>query len=198
MTGCGARRKPRTARRPQRQRGATLIIALMMLLVLAMLAIQAFKSSTTNQRIVANTQARSEALAAVQAAIELTISSSQFTRTPAEVAAVPILIDIDGDGAHKYTVSLSPTPVCYRKKVIPTSALDLAAPAFKDRHCVGPTQREFGTDSDQAVQNSDSICASTDWNVRAVVTDAATKASVAINQGVTVRVLTTDADNNCL
>ena len=171
-----------------------------MLVVLAMLAVMAFKSSTTNQRIVANTQARAEALAAVQAAIELTISSSQFTRTPAEVAAHPILIAIDGDGdsAHKYSVTLSPPPVCYRKKVIPTSALDLAAPAFKDRNCLGPTQREFGTDSDQAVQNSDSICATTDWNVRAVVLDAATKASVAINQGVTVRVLTTDADNNCL
>ena len=196
MMHCVVRPMPGTSRR--RQCGATLVIALIMLMVLALLAIQAFNSSLTNQRIVANTQARAQALAAVQAAIEVTISSSQFSRTPAEVAAIPILIDIDGDGVHKYTVMLSPAPACYRKKVIPVSALDLTAPAFKDRNCLGSSQRDFGTDSDQVGANPDSICANTDWNVRAMVTDAATQASVAIDQGVSVRVLTPDADNNCL
>ena len=179
------------------QRGATLVVALIMLMALSLLAVQAFRSSTTNQRIVGNTQVRQEALAAVQAAIEATISSAQFTKTPAAVAAVPILIDIDGDGVPEYTVSLTPAPVCYRKTVIPTSALDLAAPAFKDRNCLGPTQQEFGIDSDPLATHNDSICANTDWNVRAVVTDAATRTSVAINQGVTVRVLITDAENSC-
>lgn len=169
-----------------------------MLGALSLLAVQAFKSSTTNLRIVGNTQARQEALAAVQMAIEATISSSQFTKTPAAVAAHPTLVDIDGDGVADYTVTLSPAPTCYRKKVVPSSALDLAAPAFKDLNCLGPTQVDFGTDSDTSTGSStDSICANTDWNVRAVVVDAATKVSVAINQGVTVRVLTTDADNNC-
>ena len=179
------------------QRGATLVVALIMLMALSLLAVQAFRSSTTNQRIVGNTQVRQEALAAVQAAIEATISSAQFTKTPADVAAVPILIDIDGDGVAEYTVSLTPAPVCYRKTVIPTSALDLAAPTFKDRNCLGPTQQEFGTDSDPLATHNDSICANTDWNVRAVVTDAASRTSVAINQGVTVRVLITDAENSC-
>ena len=188
----------RSGTRRARQRGATLIIALIMLGALSLLAVQAFKSSTTNLRIVGNTQARQEALAAVQMAIEATISSSQFTKTPAAVAAHPTLVDIDGDGVADYTVTLSPAPTCYRKKVVPSSALDLAAPAFKDRNCLGPTQVDFGTDSDTSTGSStDSICANTDWNVRAVVIDAATKVSVAVNQGVTVRVLTTDADNNC-
>ena len=184
-------------RRSTRQRGASLVIALIMLVALSLLAAQAFRSSTTNQRIVGNTQARQEALAAVQAAIEATISSAQFTKTPIEVAAVPIHVDIDGDGVPDYTVNLTPAPVCYRKSTVPTSALDLAPPAFKDRNCLGPTQQEFGTDSDPLATHIDSICANTDWNVRAVVTDAATKTSVAINQGVTVRVLATDAENSC-
>ena len=185
-------------RRAARERGATLVIALIMLVALALLAVRAFNSGTTNLRIVGNTQVRQETLAAVQAAIEATISSSQFTKDPAAVAGNPILIDLDGDGVTDYTVTLSPAPVCYRKKVVATAALDLTAPAFKDRNCLGPTQTDFGTDSDTpSAGNTDSMCANTDWNVRAVVTDAATKASVAINQGVTVRVLTTDADNNC-
>lgn len=183
-----------------RERGATLVIALIMLVALALLAIWAFNSSTTNLRIVGNTQVRQEALTAVQSAIEATISSAQFTVTPAATAANPILVDIDGDGVADYTVTLSPAPACYRYKVIPTSALDLTAPAFKDRKCLGPTQTDFGTDNQVTPGSAmvDSICASTDWNVRAVVVDTKSKASVAINQGVTVRVLTTDATNNCV
>lgn len=184
---------------PAAQRGATLVVALIMLVALALLAIWAFNSSTTNLRIVGNTQVRQEALVAVQEAIEATISTAQFTITPAATAANPIPVDVDGDGTPDYSVMLSPAPVCYRYKVIPTSALDLTAPAFKDRKCLGPTQTDFGTDYEVSPGGAiaDSICASTDWNVRAVVVDAKSKSSVAINQGVTVRVLTTDATNNC-
>lgn len=185
-------------RRAARERGATLVIALIMLVALALLAVRAFNSGTTNLRIVGNTQARQETLAAAQVAIEATISSSLFTKDPAGVAGNPIPVDLDGDGVADYIVTLSPAPVCYRKKVIPTAALDLAAPAFKDKNCLGSTQTDFGTDSDTATAGStDSLCANSDWNVRAVVTDVATKASVALNQGVTVRILTTDADNFC-
>ena len=181
-----------------RQRGATLVIALIMLVALALLAIWAFNSSTANLRIVGNTQVRQEAVAAVQSAIEKTISSSSFTTNPTAVAAVPIAVDVNGDGTNDYTVTLSPVPNCYRYRVIPTSALNLAAPAFKDKKCLGPTQTDFGTDNDSVTGGSvDSICANTDWNVRGVLTDAASNATVAINQGMTVRVLTTDAINNC-
>jgi hypothetical protein len=183
---------------PSAQRGATLVIALIMLVALALLAVWAFNSSTANLRIVGNTQARQEAVAAVQNAIELTISSSAFTKNPTAVAANPIAVDVNGDGVNDYSVTLSPAPYCYRYRVIPTSALDLSAPAFKDKKCLGPTQTDFGTDNDSATGGSvDSICASTDWTVRAVMTDAVSKANVAINQGMTVRVLTTDAINNC-
>jgi hypothetical protein len=169
-----------------------------MLVALALLAIWAFNSSTTNLRIVGNTQVRQEAVAAVQTAIESTISSTQFSVNPTAVAANPVLVDINGDGVNEYSVNLTPIPTCYRYRVIPTSALDLAAPAFKDKKCLGPTQTDFGTDDDSVTGGSvDSICAATDWNVRGVMTDATTKATVAINQGMTVRVLTTDAVNNC-
>lgn len=184
---------------PARARGATLVIALIMLVALALLAVWAFNSSTTNLRIVGNTQVRQEALAAVQAAIEATISSSQFSRTPGAVAANPIPVDVDGDGVADYSVTLSPAPVCFRYQPIQTANLQLDPPAFKDRKCLGPTRSDFGVDDDRAAAAAagDSLCANTDWNIRAVLTDAATHASVAINQGVTVRVLTTDAATYC-
>jgi hypothetical protein len=183
---------------PRRERGATLVVALIMLVALALLAVWAFNSSTTNLRIVGNTQVRQEALAAVQTAIEATISSTQFATDPVAVAGNPITVDVDGDGVTDYTVNLSPAPVCYRYRVVPTSALDLAAPAFREKTCLGPTQQDFGVEGATLTGSAtDSICANTDWNVRGVVTDASTGASVAINQGITVRVFTTDAINNC-
>ena len=42
-----------------------------------------------------------------------------------------------------------------------------------------------------------SLCANTEWNVRAEVADARTGAKVAVNQGVAIRVLETDAANSC-
>ncbi|MEO5697252.1 MAG: hypothetical protein ABIQ60_08990, partial [Burkholderiaceae bacterium] len=98
-----------------------------------------------------------------------------------------------------YSVTLAPAPYCFRYRIIPTSALDLSAPLFRDKKCLGPAATDFGTDyaGGGAGTGADSICANADWNVRGVVTDAATGGSVAINQGITVRVFTTDAINNC-
>jgi hypothetical protein len=42
------------------------------------------------------------------------------------------------------------------------------------------------------------MCSHTEWNSRAEVADARTGAKVAVNQGVAVRVLETDAQNSCV
>lgn len=182
------------------QRGAVLIIALIMLVAMALLAVTAFNSSTLNLRVVANTQLRQEAVAAVQTAIERTISSPQFSTNAAAVAASPIPVDVNGDGNTDYTVSLSPVPKCYKYRVLKNSELDLAAPLVRDKRCQRPANENFGLDDDRAgaTTAADSLCADSEWNVRGVVTDASTNVSVAVNQGVALRVATTDAANGCL
>lgn len=182
------------------QRGAVLIIALIMLVAMALLAVTAFKSSTLNLRVVANTQLRQEAVAAVQTAIERTISSPMFSTNPAAVAASPIPVDVNGDGKADYSVTLSPVPKCYKYRVLKNSELDLAPPLVKDKRCQKPVSDNFGLDDGGAgaTTSADSLCADSEWNVRGVVTDANTQVSVAINQGVAFRVSTTDAANGCL
>jgi len=64
------------------QRGATLVVALIFLVLMSLFAISAFNSSTGNMRIVGNTQARQESLSAAQLAVEKTISSSNFHTNP--------------------------------------------------------------------------------------------------------------------
>ena len=149
------------------QRGATLIIALIMLVALAMLSAWAFNGSQMNMRVVGNSQARQEAVSAAQAAVELTISTPAFSVDPVAVAASPIPIDIDGDATSDYAVRLSPAP---------TPGIETAGAT--------PT-------------TGDSLCADSEWNVRAVVTDPRSNANAAINQGVAIRSLSTDTANAC-
>ncbi len=180
----------------RRARGVTLIIALIMMAALGLLAAWAMKSSTTNLRIVGNGQARLESFAAAQAAIEQTISSPLFTQQPAALAALPINIDIDGDGVPDQIARLSPAPACYRLRVVKMSELDAATAA--DLPCLrSSSAQNAGIDTGSASGGADSLCADSEWNVRAEVSDTATGAKVAVNQGVAVRGLVTDAINSC-
>lgn len=180
------------------QRGATLIVALVLLLAMSLFGLWSVKSSTTNLHIVNNTQARQEATAAAQAALEKTISSALFTQAPTTVAATPLQEDVDGDGVADYTARVSPAPSCYRSKVVKVSDLDPAQDA--DLSCMGSTaSQNAGIESSAGSANDgDSLCSDSEWNVRVVVDDQdRTQARVAVNQGIKLRTLSTDAANAC-
>jgi Tfp pilus assembly protein PilX len=66
------------------QAGATLITALFFLMIMTLFAVSSINMSTVNFRIIANMQAQRQMDAAVQDAIEQTMSSmNQFSLTPA-------------------------------------------------------------------------------------------------------------------
>jgi len=181
-----------TYRMQRQQRGLTLIVALIMLVALAMLAVWAVNTSTTNMRIVGNTQARQEAIAAAQTALEATVSSKLFIKG----MAGDVTVDVDGDGAVDFNVSLSPKPACYRVRVLKVNELD--PNSSEDQKCFGSSAASPGPYVDGAASpTGDSLCAASEWNLRAVVTDARTNAAAAVNQGIALRSLTTDTTNNC-
>ena len=179
------------------ERGATLIISLIMLVAMAMLSVWAFNSGSMNLRVVANSQSRQEVVSAAQAAIELTISSPLFSQDPAAVAASPIPIDIDGDAVPDYQARLTPAPSCYRVRVLKVNELDPASEG--DRACLGSSMATNpGIETVGAAPSTgDSLCADSEWNVRSVVSDARTRATAAVNQGIAVRSLTTDTASAC-
>lgn len=181
-----------------RQRGATLLVAMIFLVLMSLFAISAFKSSTSNLRIVGNMQARQESVAVAQKAIEQTISSTLFTTNPQQVANTPLPVDIDGDGTADYTARLDPKPACYRTKPIKSSELNPDLDA--DLACMkSGTVQLGGLDSaDASATAGNSLCANSEWNVGAEVVDAKTGTTVEVNQGVAVRVLEADANNLCL
>ncbi|HET7401625.1 MAG TPA: PilX N-terminal domain-containing pilus assembly protein [Usitatibacter sp.] len=71
----------------RRQRGITLVVALILLVMVTLLAISSFRASNTNLKVVSSMQGRNEAVAASQAAIEQVISNANFTTDPTGVAA---------------------------------------------------------------------------------------------------------------
>jgi PilX N-terminal len=98
------------------QRGATLVVGLILLVLITLMVTAAIKSSTSNLKSVANMQSRNEAIAAANKAIEQTIGSWTFD-TPA--SSDQISVDIDNNGTTDYVVDIA-APVCVRATPIAT------------------------------------------------------------------------------
>ena len=164
---------------------------------MALLSLWSFNAGTMTLRVVGNSQTRQEVVSAAQAATELTLSTPLFTQDPLAVAAGAIPIDIDGDAQPDYQARLTPAPTCYRVRVLKVNELDPSSEG--DRACLGSsTVQNPGIETAGAAPaTGDSLCADSEWNVRAVVSDTRSHATAAVNQGVAVRTLTTDTTSAC-
>lgn len=184
-------------RAPTRQRGAALFVVLVLLFAMAWFALSAFRISSQQMQIVGNTQADMQASAAAQRAIDVTISSRDFATNPAAVARVPVPTDVDGDGKADLVAKLEPAPKCIRTRPIKTMELDVMKAT--DRVCLQSSGAGGSLIAvpGAAVAAGDSLCASTEWNIAAAVDDATSGSTVTINQGVTVRVVASEAKNHC-
>jgi Tfp pilus assembly protein PilX len=189
----------------RRQRGATLIVSLIMLLLITLLAISSFTVGKSNLQIVGNMQQRTQALAAAQSAIATVISSIQFTATPADAirnacgggpcadgnvtidcnGANTACVDSNGDGVADVNVAVGVT--CDSVQPVPLSALDLTK--TQDQNCTVSTQ-QGGAGVPGSVSNN-SLCSDTVWDVQASATDVMSGANYIVDQGVGVRVQST-------
>lgn len=147
----------------QHQRGSTLLVGLVMLVLLTLVAVSAINSTSSSVQMVGNAQFREEALAAAQKAIENVLSTGDFRNNPPVSQTIYVNGEAGVPGAAAYTVTFEPAPECRSfKPVDPTDPL---------------------TPLDCASSIGD-VCYWTLWDVRAVVSDPNTGASIAIHQGV--------------
>ncbi|MEO8137416.1 MAG: hypothetical protein ABI831_25975 [Betaproteobacteria bacterium] len=169
-----------------RQRGATLLIGLIMLALLTVHALAAFTTGSAQLRIAGNSQARQEVLAAGNVAIGSVLGSGQFLRDPLAVSSAPLDVDVDGDGVDDYRVVVVAT--CSSARPVLARDLDPAQP--EDVQCLSGTA--FG---------SAALCVDSAWNLQAIAAPAAaaaaTGATVEINQGAIVRLGAGDARSAC-
>ncbi len=150
-----------------KQHGATLITALIMLLVLTVLVISAIKSSTTNLRIAGNMQGQQENIMAAQRATEAVIANN-FTlgaasgKTPASTVAVTINNVQYQPTVVAYCLGTTPLPANY-----PNLPVSCKLPGNYDPNNTAQTQ-----------------CVSQQWDVQSTVYDPTTGAKTVLHQGV--------------
>lgn len=145
-----------------RQRGTTLLVTLIMLVVLTLFAVTAFNLSSINLKIVGNFQQYKAVESVVQQAIEQLMSTVNIFSAP---AATNICVPSG-------TLTTGACPSSEHTVVITKPQCNYAAAAKGYTKKVGELAPE-----------------DTNWEVRASYTDPATNASAVIVQGVSVRML---------
>lgn len=170
-----------------RQRGAMLVVVLVMLGILTLIVAAMVNSSNINFRIAGNQQYRSEAQLTAQNAIEEYISNEANFTIPLPTAAITIPTDLDGDGVDEFSAVVEP-PVCLRS--VPIKLLELKVKSADDAPCYGSgALQESGLLSD-SVATGNSWCSKMIWDVHSTVDDSAlTNARVEVHQGVYLRTL---------
>lgn len=153
----------------RKQRGATLAIALIMLMMLTLMISGTTSLTTSNSVAVNNMQVREEAIASANAVLEQIIGSD-FTAAP---AAQDLTIDINNDSVTDYTVAIA-EPVCMRATQASTTSLSSAS---------------LSAMSSQGSWN-------TMWELTATVNDVVTGASARVRAG--VRVMLSEVEKNAV
>jgi Tfp pilus assembly protein PilX len=161
----GARRKG--------QRGVTLIVGLIMMVLITLVVINAFNLSSSNLKSVGNMQVREEAVAAANQAVEQMITNN-FTNS---LGTQTFAVDINKDGTADYNVAIA-LPVCTRSVLVSTCA---------------------GSGFESGLATGSGTCGSylTDWDVQATVSDATSGASIVVREGIRVPMDETTASSRC-
>lgn len=113
-----------------RQRGMSLAVGLIMLIVLTLLVVSAMLAGKTSLKVAGNQQAGDEAAAAARQAIESVVNSPTSFYTP---VAKAYQIDINSDGVVDYTVQVD-APSCLQMVAADGYSADFAASAPQDTY----------------------------------------------------------------
>ncbi len=194
---------------PASQRGVTLLVGMIMLVLITLLVLASYQLGRTNLEIVGNAQQRAEGLATAQQTIEAAFTSPLLTSSPDAIFPKPcpgfgnnntLCYDVNGDGKNDVVVQVTPPPKCIKAQPIPATSLNLADP--NDQQCtLGVSQGGFGT----GAANNNSNCANTVWDIRAVAQNldaggaapASQGPTAVIDQGIAVRVGTNEVESSC-
>lgn len=186
------------------QRGITLILSLIMLVLLTIMALTSFNLGKGGLQIVGNAQQRSQAQNAAQSVIDEVMSSSGFVDSPSTVldnSSCPAALgapanskckDLYGDGKTIIQVALSPQPACVQAKPVASAGLDMTKP--EDAGCSLGVVQAFGVAN---AGSSGSLCSDSLWEINAVATEQVSRAQASVTQGVAMRVSSDAVASSC-
>ena len=160
----------------QSQRGTTLLIGLIMLVLLTLIGLSSINSSSSNLQVVGNMQYQQEVLGAAQVSINKVLSTGSYFSDPT-TAPTSDSVDITGDGTADYTVALA-QPCILATKGILVSELKLNV--ADDLLCLSSATLKNAGIMGQQTGAAMSDCARVTWRVTASVNDTSTKAKVSL------------------
>ncbi len=165
------------------QRGITLVVSLIMLIVLTLLVVSAIRFGNINLRIAGNAQAEAEASAATSVQLEKTVALVTAAARPNDVAAQSQISVSTGGKTYKVDVT---KPACTLSKNIVTTDLDPTKAA--DLPCFegGATDPIYDVNGNPVPQPT--ACKDQQWEVTASVADSTSGANVKMLQGMAMRV----------
>lgn len=181
----------------RRQRGMTMVVALVMLVLITLLAMTTFNLGKSSIQVVNNMQNRDEGIAASRNVLDEAMSSTRFFDTPNDALNQPCLnsnhrcFDLNGDSVIDIVTVLSPAK-CIKVRTIKTNELDLGVE--EDRNC------SVGSSNSTGIVGSDkgnSMCADSTWEMMATSQDQQAQSEVQVVQGVAMRVSTTNIETSC-
>ncbi|MDO9597738.1 MAG: pilus assembly PilX N-terminal domain-containing protein [Azoarcus sp.] len=156
---------------PHSQRGASLVVGLIMLVIITLMVTQSLTLSTTNLQSAGNMQYRDEAIAAANMAIEATLALSTVASGHTEP------VDLNRDGTNDYTVAIVRS--CLR-------ALAIAGSSETGRGS-SVTFPVASTSQNYMVL----------WDYQATITDSATGTAIQVHQGINQRVSQSQCNTLC-
>lgn len=180
--------KPLPCTVKNKQAGATLVIALVMLVLMTLLAVSAINLSTGNLKIVGNMQYQQEASSAAQAAVNQVLSKASYLTQP---ASVPDEMTINVNG-HDYAVRLSQP--CLKSVAVLTVADLSGLPLQEAASCSLSSAAHSSGVLSQDAANAYSDCARVTWEIRASVNDPELNAQAEIVEGVSMKMDRLQAD----
>ena len=166
-----------------KQKGVTLLVSMIMLIVLTLLVVFAIRSGNTNLRIAGNMQSQAEAAAATQKTIEQVIEQIKVTENLALIPGQNVAVSA---GAATYTVKVEAMNKCIFDAPVLSSSLN--PENLSDQPCFGEADGDVQYDSTGKAIPKPPACKKQQWNIEAGVTDSATGAKVNQVQGIAVRV----------
>lgn len=169
-----------------KQKGATLLVGMIMLVVLTLLVVFAIRSGNTNLRIAGNIQAQTEVSAATQQAIEQVIEEIKLPATDISQIKAQTLIVPVGNTSYRVDVKAMSDKCIIEVDVDnieldPSNANDV--PCFES-----PDEDKAIKAGGTTMTSKPSACKTQQWEIEAGVSDAVTGTNATQVQGISIRV----------
>jgi Tfp pilus assembly protein PilX len=181
------------------QKGAVLVVALIMLLLITVLAVSSFNMSKGNLQIAGNLQSRQQTASLAHATLEEAISSTAFIQgvfsTNCALDDRPArCTDINGDGVNDVAVRVTQAN-CVLVQALANDQLTLAQGSPDAGCAVGANPTSFGVSGGGTGQ--DSLCSTAVWDLTALGRDLLLSTQVDVRQGVELVVMNNDVVTWC-